>query len=151
MEILVTERDNGTRRVQIRVTGESKVEQSHKKACDINTIMAKANKTGLFPRRTDRPRYGDFVGTKDFHEALNRVRNAQEEFLLLPSDIRARFENDPGQLVEFLSDPENRSEAEDLGLVPRPESAHEPIVVPEPKERPSGGSHDAVEPAGDED
>lgn len=37
----------------------------------------------------------------------------------LPAELRKRFRNDPGMLLAFLEDPQNRAEAESLGLVDR--------------------------------
>jgi phage internal scaffolding protein len=95
----------------------SLAQQHYKEECDINTILEKFNITGLLPETTLSPRYGDFTGIGDYHTALNRVIAAQEEFEALPAQIRARFDNDPAQLIEFLENSDNRPEAEQLGLV----------------------------------
>lgn len=92
-------------------------QQHYKEECDINTILQKFNITGLLPQSPLSPRYGDFTGIGDYHTALNRVIAAQDEFEALPAPIRARFDNDPAQLIEFLQDENNRPEAEELGLV----------------------------------
>lgn len=95
----------------------SLAQQHFKDECDINNILRQFNVTGLLPESPISPRYGDFTGISDYHTALNRVIAAQDEFDGLPAQIRARFENDPAQLIEFLEDENNRSEAEELGLV----------------------------------
>jgi phage internal scaffolding protein len=95
----------------------SLAQQHFKDECDINNILQKFNVTGLLPQAPLSPRYGDFSGIGDYHTALNRVIAAQDEFESLPAQIRARFNNDPAQLIEFLQDETNRPEAEDLGLV----------------------------------
>ena len=95
----------------------SLAQQHFKDECDINTILERFNITGLVPQSPLSPRYGDFSGIGDYHTALNRVIAAQDEFESLPAQIRARFENDPAKLIEFLGDETNRPEAEDLGLV----------------------------------
>jgi phage internal scaffolding protein len=95
----------------------SLAQQHFKEECDINTILEKFNITGLMPEQPLSPRYGDFTGIGDYHTALNRVYAAQEEFEALPAQIRARFGNDPAQLIEFLENSDNRPEAEELGLV----------------------------------
>ena len=69
------------------------------------------------PENTLSPRYGDFTGIGDYHTAMNRVIAVQDEFEALPAPIRARFDNDPSKLIEFLDDEVNRPEAEELGLV----------------------------------
>ena len=95
----------------------SLAQQHFKDECDVNTILQKFNITGILPEQTLSPRYGDFTGIGDYHSALNAVMAAQDEFELLPAQIRARFENDPAKLIEFLNDDNNRPEAEELGLV----------------------------------
>lgn len=95
----------------------SLAQQHFKEECDINTILQKFNITGILPEAPLSPRYGDFSGIGDYHTALNRVLAAQDEFEALPAQIRARFQNDPAQLIEFLQNENNRSEAEELGLV----------------------------------
>jgi phage internal scaffolding protein len=95
----------------------SLAQQHFKEECDINTILQKFNITGLLPEAPLSPRYGDFSGIGDYHTALNRVIAAQDEFEALPAQIRARFDNDPAKLIEFLDDEANRPVAEELGLV----------------------------------
>jgi phage internal scaffolding protein len=95
----------------------SLAQQHYKEECDINTILQKFSITGILPDMPVSPRYGDFTGINDYHTALNRVIAAQEEFEALPAQIRARFDNDPAKLIEFLQDDNNRAEAEELGIV----------------------------------
>lgn len=95
----------------------SLAQQHFKEECDINTILQKFNISGILPEQPLSPRYGDFTGIGDYHTALNRVYAAQDEFEALPAQIRARFNNDPAQLIEFLENSDNRPEAEELGLV----------------------------------
>ena len=95
----------------------SLAQQHFKDECDINTILERFNITGLLPESPLSPRYGDFSGIGDYHTAMNRVMAAKDEFMTLPAQIRARFNNDPAQLIEFLQNESNRPEAEELGLV----------------------------------
>jgi phage internal scaffolding protein len=103
----------------------SLAQQHYKEECDINTILEKFNVTGLLPQIPLSPRYGDFSGISDYHTAMNRVIAAQDEFEALPAQIRARFDNDPSKLIEFLENENNRPEAEELGLVEK--AAVEPV------------------------
>jgi phage internal scaffolding protein len=95
----------------------SLTQQHFKDETDINNILRQFNVTGLLPEAPLSPRYGDFTGIGDYHSALNAVIAAEDEFMTLPAELRARFENDPAQLIDFLSDENNRSEAEKLGLL----------------------------------
>lgn len=93
--------------------------QSFKDECDINKIMARYKTTGLIEHvKSTQGAYGDFTGVEDYHTALNNLHAAQEAFMGLPAHIRARFENDPAQLLGFLDDKENYQEAVELGLIP---------------------------------
>lgn len=87
--------------------------------CDINTILRRFNITGQLPEAPLSPRYGDFSGIGDYHSCLNAVLLATEQFEALPAAIRARFGNDPAELIEFLDNADNRSEAIELGLLDR--------------------------------
>jgi phage internal scaffolding protein len=111
------DKDAASNESGLRCEDASLAQQHFKEECDINTILQKFNITGLLPEQTLSPRYGDFSGIGDYHTALNRVIAAQGEFEALPAQIRAKFDNDPAKLIEFLDDDNNRPEAEALGLV----------------------------------
>jgi phage internal scaffolding protein len=96
---------------------ESLTKQSFKEQSDINVIVNKFMKTGVMPETVNMPRYGDFTEATDYQTALNLVMQAEDAFMELPATLRARFENDPGQLLAFIEDDSNRAEAEALGLV----------------------------------
>lgn len=109
----------------------SLTQQHFKDETDINNILRQFNVTGMLPEAPLSPRYGDFSGIVDYHSALNAVIAAEDSFMTLPAQIRARFENDPAQLIDFLSDENNRQEAVKLGLleVPKAESTVTPLDV----------------------
>lgn len=138
MSQVITKREDGSRRVVRHVEGESKTEQHHRDEVNINKIIAKYEKTGQMPLRSGVPTYGDFTGMVDFHSAKQAVIDVEEAFMELPAEVRKRFRNDPGELLEFLDDEKNREEAIELGLVER---------VVEPMVEPEGPSEDASEPA----
>lgn len=105
--------------------------QSHAAESDINNIMDRYFKTGIVEHvATVQGKYGDFTSIPTYQEALDKIRRAQEMFMSLPSDIRAKFQNDPGEFLDFATNPENRDEMIEMGLI-------EPVrdtVVPEPFE-----------------
>ena len=111
------DKDAATNESGLHCEDASLAQQHYKEECDINTILQKFNITGLLPEQPLSPRYGDFTGIGDYHTAMNRVLAVQDEFEALPAQIRARFDNDPAQLIEFMENSENRSEAEELGLI----------------------------------
>jgi len=112
----------------------SLAQQHFKDECDINNILRQFNITGLLPEAPLSPRYGDFTGVVDYHSALNQVIAAEDEFMSLPATLRARFENDPARLIEFLNNPQNKDEAVSLGLVNiNPVELPQAVEVPQEK------------------
>ena len=95
----------------------TRAQQHHKDECDINVILERFGKTGQLPVNTISGTYGDFSGVHDYHTALNAIIASENEFAALPAQLRNKFANDPANLVQFLDNPENRAEAEKLGLV----------------------------------
>lgn len=110
----------------------SKAVQSERDECDINTIVQRFGLTGRLPQNVRMPQYGDFEGIADYQGALNAVRAAATGFMAFPADLRARFHNDPGLLIEFVSREENRDEAVRLGLIPKKQEVTAVRVVQDP-------------------
>jgi phage internal scaffolding protein len=112
----------------------SLTQQHFKDETDINNILRQFNITGMLPESTLSPRYGDFTGISDYQSALNAVIAAESEFDGLPAQIRARFNNNPEELINFLENDQNYDEAVKLGLV---DQKTEASVQPEKVESPS--------------
>lgn len=116
----------------------SLTKQSFRDETDVNQIMSRFSRGGSLPKG-DRPhQYGNFVGL-DYREMQNALVYANDMFAELPADMRRRFDNDPGNLVEYLSDPQNEAEAQQLGLLPSP--------APENPGKPQETSSPATPPA----
>lgn len=102
---------------------------------DINKIVARAVKTGILgdPAAISARQaiFGDFSQVGSYHDALNKVLSAQSAFIELPVDVRNRFGNDPGKLMEFLADPANVEEAIELGLMVKKEDAEAGVPASE--------------------
>ena len=94
-------------------------EQHHKDDCDLNVIVKNYVRTGQLPTNQSGPGvFGDFSGSpEDYAEAVRMLDEARAAFAALPANVRKRFNNDPQQLLAFLDNPDNRAEAEKLGLV----------------------------------
>ena len=90
--------------------------QSQAADADINVMMKRFGVTGHFPQNPRVPSYGDFSGINDYRTAIEAVRAADVAFLEFPAELRARFGNDPQQLLLFVSNPANLEEARKLGL-----------------------------------
>lgn len=106
-------------------------QQHARDECDINTIVRRFGLTGELPNNVRVPRYGDFTAVTDYQTAMNMVLEANAAFMELPAEVRSRFNNDPGALVDFISDDSNRAEAEKLGLVVGSLSELTPNPAPE--------------------
>lgn len=115
------------KRVAKHFTLPSLAKQSFLKETDINNIMRKFEKDGLLEHvNTHKGDYGNFIGYEDYHSSLNSILLAEEAFLTIPSKIRATFNNDPVQFLEFAQNPENLDKMIEMGLAP----AREPVRAP---------------------
>ena len=98
----------------------SMTQAQFKDECDINKIMDRYFRTGCLsdPLNQMRPgTYGDFSEMGDYMENMNKIVQARELFDALPSRVRERFGNNPGAMIDFVMDPNNREEAKRLGLL----------------------------------
>lgn len=101
--------------------------QEFKDECDINILLAQYQTTGHIPNLNELdPQYLDVTGL-DFQEHMQFIAGAQSLFNELPSSIRNRFKNDPGEFLDFTSNPANREEMAEMGLL-KPQS--EWVAVP---------------------
>lgn len=108
----------------------TRTQQHFKKETDINTIVERFGVTGELPLKEKMPQNGDFSeAVTDYQTALNMVIQAKAAFGELPAKTRARFHNNPQELLAFLEDPENKEEARKLGLV-KPEPVAPPPAAP---------------------
>lgn len=112
---------------------ETRTQQQFKDECDINKIMERFGVTGELPQNVRPVMPDEYDEVFDFQSAMNVIRRAEEAFMLMPSGVRARFQNNPQVFTEFFSDPENRQEAEKMGLL-LPPKPPEPAPDPAPKE-----------------
>lgn len=111
---------------------QGRTKQSFKDECDINAIMARYQKTGILDfAEKHEPQYGDCTGV-EFQQGMEIVARARSMFEDLPATVRARFENDPRQMLDFVQHEKNREEAIALGLV-RPMTAQAPTPPDSPK------------------
>ena len=128
--------DAVSRETGLECQDDSLAVQSAADEVDINTIVRRFGLTGELPGDVDMPQSGDYAGVGDFHAAMNVVRKAEEEFMRVPAELRARFQNDPQRFSDFFNDPGNQEEAIKLGLatrkpVPAPVEPMLVKVVPE--------------------
>jgi len=128
------DRDADSDRFGISFDGPSMTQQQFKTECDINTIVRRFHLDGRMPTSVRVPTYGDFTGISDYQSALEALRQADADFMALPASLRSEFDNDPQQLLQFVSDESNRPQAIKLGLIPDPEA--QVLSPPIPSEAP---------------
>lgn len=122
---------------QKHMRGPSRVQPQFQTESDINVVMKQFERTGMLPSgRTDPPHYGDFTSYSDYHTSMNQIMQAQAGFMELPAPVRLRFNNDPGEFIDFAEDPDNFDEMVEMGLA-SPDALHgvqeeDPPATPEP-------------------
>lgn len=108
-------------RVGLACRGPSLTKQSHRDECDINVILKRYEQSGVIPDYGGHEgRYLDCTGM-EFQSAMEIIAKGRSVFAELPAAVRARFENDPAKMLDFVHDPANREEALAMGLL-RPAS-----------------------------
>lgn len=82
-------------------------------------------------------KYTDYPTAIEFHDMQNIIAQAKSMFESIPSNIRAKFENDPAKFLDYANNPENREEMLEMGFsvehLPEPPikpPAEEPVNVP---------------------
>lgn len=115
--------------------------QEFKAECDINTIMARYETTGVISHiGKTTPQYVDVTGMPpDFASALAILADAEAAFSQLPAKVRREFDNDPVKFVEFAQDPANVDRMREWGLaepLPPPAPVQKVEVVNPPQDAP---------------
>lgn len=110
-------------KVKTKLDKFSRTKQEFKEESDINNVIKKFKQTGMVTHVSAmKAQYGDFSDITSYKEAVDLVHESNDSFQALSSSIRKRFENDPEKLMEFIMNPENKEEAEKLGLLQKVET-----------------------------
>lgn len=119
-------------RTAIVTGGVSIVQQHLKDEVDINTIVRRFGITREMPSGIDGGVYGDFSGIADYEDAVAAIKRANDGFMALPPEVRERFENDPGKLIEFVHEAteEQLREFDPVPVVPASVAPAAPVVAP---------------------
>lgn len=100
--------------------GDSLTKQSFVESCNINTILAKYQKSGVIEHYSNyKAEYGVHTG-QTFTEAQQIIAQATNMFMDLPSKARKYFNNSPQEFLDFTEDLDNdekRAKALELGLL----------------------------------
>lgn len=120
-------------RTGFETTGESLTQQSHAAAADVRNIIKQYDRTGLIANvNKGIAQYGDYSEINEYAEALNMVREAEQNFAEIPSHIREQFNNNAGLFFEFATDPKNSEKMIEMGLAKAPETVVEVTPKSEP-------------------
>jgi len=126
--IFATPYNNSNLKPEVKCTQKTKTQQHMKAECDITNIIRKYNATGLLPAvREAQASYGDFSNCHDYQSSLNEIIEANNAFDAMPAQIRKKFNHNPANFLEFVSNPENIEEMIKMGLAePKPLAGAEP-------------------------
>lgn len=114
----------------------SLTKQQFKDECNLGKLMKRYINHGIPPPSAGgNPTYGNFTTVDDYFDAVNKLKEAQEQFDALPSKLRDRFNNAPSELLMFLLNEKNREEAIALGIIPAPpkEPAPQKVTIVNPE------------------
>jgi len=117
-----------------------KTQPHHAEEVDINNIVARFNRTGELPTRSNEPpQYLDLLlAPKSLQEAQDRLIAARENFARLPSEVRAEFRNSPIEFYDRVTkgDTDALRVLEKAGLAtPKGEKTEKPQAKQEVKEQ----------------
>lgn len=110
----------------LKFTQKSLTKQAMRDQVDVNNIVRRYTEVGAVPQMRQDARYGDFSHGEDYHSIMNRVTAAQSDFMELPAAVRQHFQNDVGQLLDAMADPDRDEELVELGLRSRETPAERP-------------------------
>lgn len=120
---------------------EGLVQQHMRDECDVNVIMRRYQQTGELTHISALAgEYGDFSDLLDYRDGLNQIEAANELFMELPSTVRDRFKNNPGEFLDFAANPDHLDEMIEMGLAPQkivPPAAGPLPEEPQPDHTPS--------------
>lgn len=94
---------------------DSKVQEQFAFDCDINNIVA--GMTSPIPIRDPISDEVKVLTPDAYEKALYTKAAAESAFMELPSETRTFFENNPKNMLEFISKPENQEKCIELGLM----------------------------------
>lgn len=140
---ILTKKDNGHIQVKTMNSIPSKTQQHLKDSTDINLIMERYKKRpdpSIF-KKSGKGVYGDFSQVTNFQEAVIQAQSATEAFQSLPAKVRAKFQNNPQELLNFINDPNNLNEAIEIGLIEKPKK-----IIIEPNQLPPKNTDPVIPP-----
>jgi len=115
-------------KVEKMFEGASRTKTEFADEANINNIVRRANISGVLPQGSRQPLFGDFSEVQTYEEAQGQIAAAEESFLHLPAELRAKFDNNVADLLDYIDNPANEEEAISLGLLPEKEQPVSQVV-----------------------
>lgn len=116
--------------------------QSAAADCDLNVLVKRIMRGQmLMPEPLTDDYFQDISNLPDLRGAMEYIQTAREHFDDLPAEMRARWQNNPANLWNWLTDEKNHEEAIELGILAKPAAIapQEPAAPPaEPPAKPAG-------------
>lgn len=106
------------KRIQHPGGGESMTKQADANAADANVLVRRWVQGEPVYGAQRPPEYGDFSDGLSYHECMNRVRQAELDFMSLPAPVRRLCDNDAGRFLDIVHSSEGRAFLEGAGLLP---------------------------------
>jgi len=121
MEIPFTTAYGAKLKVQSINNDPSMTKQSLKDDADVNKIIKRYNKTGVLPNMNKLEAVYGEITSQDLQDAINKVDASYEAFAEVPAPIRALFNNNAGDFIDYATNPQNIKQMTNWGLAKLPE------------------------------
>lgn len=117
-------------------TGPARTKQAFAEECDVNSIMQKYQKEGVITHVTKHQANYGFASSNDFRESVELMGKANDMFAELPSSTRKKFDGSVENFLDWVQDPENASQLDEMGALTETPAEPSPAVQP-PSEPPA--------------
>lgn len=116
----------GKERVQTEFHDESLTIQSDAPKADIQKILKQYKQVGIVDHLNyAEATFRDISEFEDFADAMRHAREAESEFLKLPSKVREIFNHDVAEWLDAAHDPEKRDALVAAGIIDPPPEVEE--------------------------
>lgn len=108
----------GRERVQTEFLDESLTVQSDAQAADIREILKQYKEVGIVENLNDaEAMFADISEFTDFADAMRHAKDAEREFMKLPSKVREMFGHDVAVWLDTAHDQEKRDALVEAGII----------------------------------
>lgn len=131
---ITTKREDGSYRIQkCFLDSYSRTKPEFQRETTLKNIVA----SGQFQPAQNPLDYADLTNEPNLRDVFRTVHEVKSNFEKLPSDIRKLMDNDPSNLKDFLTNPDNKELLVSKGVFSAPESTPEQQVPDNPSSEPA--------------